>query len=364
MPRRILIVDDSTDLRATAELDLSTYSDLIVLCWIAPETLWRFQQADSLSCHTLLEVVGGQRRWEEQAAGLAKEVCAAGPHYRDRPWRDFLTEPLFREALTVQAVLDAVHLCRQLAGDHATLSIHLTVDTTLARFFRQVIEDDDRLGLEAGAEGPVAAHRDGLGRRLAQRAHHAYLTGGWLTQMRNLAAQADRSLHLRRFAGRLLRRPHIEPGGTTCFSSYLNNSRTLQHLEPHLPGAGNAVNWVVTNYPARQGVAATAASVHDLWRFSDSSTDAAGHTEATSLPAFDESARGRALQAWLTTSPTWRYWQDFGYQSLTVLTACWESYLTLARPRLLVVASHWGIEGWLSQIAHDRGIAVVEAQHG
>ncbi|MEM7352711.1 MAG: hypothetical protein AAF657_18065, partial [Acidobacteriota bacterium] len=47
-----------------------------------------------------------------------------------------------------------------------------------------------------------------------------------------------------------------------------------------------------------------------------------------------------------------------------VLTACWESYLTLARPRLLVVASHWGIEGWLSQIAHDRGIAVVEAQHG
>jgi hypothetical protein len=57
-------------------------------------------------------------------------------------------------------------------------------------------------------------------------------------------------------------------------------------------------------------------------------------------------------------------WPSDHLNSLVNLTHCWENYLEKVKPRLIVTANQWGIEGWLGRVAKKRGVAVLQIMHG
>jgi len=355
--RKLLIVDGSHDPAELTRERLARFTDLAALCWLAPETVERLQRTGGVRCHPLPEVVGGLRRWERGAIELAARVSEGGPRHRGRPWRRMIAEPLYREALEVRTVLDAEHLRRRLGAD-----AERRVSPAKERLFRALDPADP------SADGDDNPPSPSLAARLLRRLRRVRLTGGLGAQLWNLLDQLDATYSRRLAVERWRRRPRVEPGGVTCFSSYLNNTRTLRHLEPHLPAAPT---WVVTNLHARPadprgGGDGDRGGVHWLWRFAPR-VPAPAAEEDLRDPIDDEGGdelERRALRAWLAASPTWAYWRHHGRCSLPALTACWERYLERARPGLVAVASQWGIEGWLADAARDRGIPVLQLLHG
>ncbi len=347
MRHRVLIVDDACDPAELGTRDLAPYSDLVALCWLSPATREGLQAHGRLRCHGLLDVVGSLERWERRAITRMEQVCAAGPRYRDRPWRFLLAEGLFREALVIQLVADADRLRRQLAGDRPG-GYDLRVSAERERLFRALTAD---VGPAAGPPAP----RPPLPARLARRLRHSLVTGDLGGQLRNLLDQLDAGYRWRCAAGRW-RRPAVAPGGVTFFSSYLNNSRVVRILEPHVP---DPVHWVVTNHYARTGAAGHRGTLSWLWHFAPGTAAKPVDRQAAAAESDEPKAR-----AWLAGSPTWRYWLGAGRSSLPRLTAAWEHYLDRARPRLVVVANQWGLEGWFSGLARRRGIPVLQLLHG
>ncbi len=369
MTQRLLVIDDSCDLGSVKREDLANFTDLLMLCWVAPDTLNRLVGADGPTYFDLLQIVGGHRRWEEEAAALAKTICNEGPAHHGHPWREFLVEPLFAEARTVQAILDTFRLCRQRVHAAWQFEIHLWIRTESEQIFRALAAGSD---LESMIQSPAPTHRPkrtraSLPQRLARRLRQARVTGNWRAQVRNLATQADPDFGHRIRASRLLSTPDITSNGVTFFSSYLNNSRTLKTVEPYFP---QGATWIVTNSPARKGAQSRNSLIHDLWRFAPKTLPAwvksAYHQDTSRVADFASlgTSRQRAVRTWLHQSPTWHYWHDAGLTTLLRLTACWEAYLEQASPKLVAIANHWGIEGWLARIAKQRGTAVVELMHG
>lgn len=349
MARRVLLIDESADPSDIFREDLGAFSDLLALGWFSPDALEALQQRHGhLRCHGLLEVVGGLDRWESEAIGWMERVCRGGPSYRGQRWRTFLAEPLYREAMAVQAALDAFRLCRSLSEEKP----QIRVSGRLGLYLRELF------GLES-PQGTVGPSR---GQRLVRRLRRVLVTGDLLGQLRILSDQLDPEYRWRcRFHGRLPSpRPHH--GGVTFFSSYLNNSRILRVAEPLVEGD---VHWVVSNPPAGDGAAGHRGDLHELWRFAEPGEPAMPEDplRVTLGSAADEQEQ-RLLEVWLRTSPICHYWLSAGQTAMARLTRCWGSYLDRARPRLLVVANQWGIEGWFLLEAQRRGIPVVQIVHG
>lgn len=353
MPRRVLIIDGSCDPAELTPHELVPYSDLIVLCWLSPDVLGRLREGGR-RCYGLLDIVGGLERWERKAIALMELVCQAGQRYQGFPWRNPLIERLFREALVVQAVIDAARFSIRLAGGDAGL-VDFKVTAEAELLFRAC-------GGRVEHQGTVT--RPNLATRLARRLRRVLLTGDPWSQVWNLLDGLDDTYLYRYAAQRLRRPPRPTTRGVTIFSSYLNNSQTLRQIEPYLP---DPIHWIITNRYARLGAAGHRGAMDWLWSFAPRT----GTSLAPEEPASPHSVRGgggvleeRTIQTWLSNSATWSSWQLSGRTALARLTACWESYLDRARPRLVVVAGQWGIEGWLTQIARQRGIAVLQLLHG
>lgn len=370
MGRRILIVDDSLVEGELTPEALAGYGEIVLAFWASPELERRLAARSGGRVHRLSAVVGGLGHWERRAVDLMERICLGGPSYRGLPWRTLLAEPMVRECLLVQLALDLVEFCRARSGEgrEALAAIDLRASDRLAGLlvaafattpFAAIVR---RLPADGGKKTDTSAGPP-LHRRLARRLRHARLTGHWWAQVRNLADELDRT-----YAWRCRRRwrpapPLPAPGGTTFFSSYLNNSRILRAIEPL---AARPAHWVVTNHYAREGAASTGAPVDWLWRFSP---PADGATEgevadSASLAAGGTAEERRLLVAWLGTSPTWHYWLRTGRLALPRLTRCWESYLERVRPRRVVMAGLWGLEGWLGAVARNAGVPVVQLLHG
>ncbi|MEM7585727.1 MAG: hypothetical protein AAF560_20220 [Acidobacteriota bacterium] len=385
--QRLLILDDTCDLTEIEELLATGFTHVFLLCWLAPETRERLLASHELHVADLLEIVDGQRSWELRAARLVDAVCDGGPKRQGRPWREFLRESLFREARSVQAILDAFRLAHEqldheqldrdrLANDRIErdridpkqpFEVHLRIRTDSERLFRTLAEHTELASAIRSQPRPASPARASLPRRIARRLRQAMLKGNWRDLVLMLATQADLDYRYRMRWGRWLPAPKNEMGGATLFSSYLNNSRTLSKLAPLLPADAT---WVVTSQPAKREIAGRRSGIHDLWRFAPSQQPdwlRSAQDQETFDPSDPDSLteqEKRIVAAWLGQSPTWRYWRDAGFQTLLNLTACWERYLEQAKPRLVAIASPWGIEGWLAHIAQERGAAVVELLHG
>ena len=363
MSRRLLILDDSVAVDALPADALRGYDDVALAFWASPELERRIGERSGGRVHSLPAVVGGLARWERRACELVDRVCLGGPTYHGTPWRSVLAEPMFRECLLVQLALDLVALCREraAAGAEPLAEIDLRTADRLGGLLTAAFADTPLAPLVRRLPDPAAAGGRSLHRRLARRFRHARLTGHWWAQAWNLANELDRSYAWRARPGRRAAPPRIAPGGTTCFSSYLNNSRILAAVEPL---AAQPVSWVVTNLYAQPP--AGSAAVHWLWRWSHDGEplDAAGIEDSPSLAPGGSPEERRLLAACLPATPTWRYWQETGRLALPRLTRCWERYLEQARPARVAMASLWGLEGWLAGVARRRGAPVVQLLHG
>src|SRR5262249_22920032 len=145
-----------------------------------------------------------------------------------------------------------------------------------------------------------------------------------------LMAQLDSRYHIRAFVEKGLPMPQVAPGGLTLFSSYRNNSHTLNSIEPLLDGS---VTWLLTNESARTGISVSSAPRYWLWQFTRStlrtSRDAVPEPkEFVAVQASpDDPKRAELLKTWLRSLPLWRTWVKVELPALAQLTRFWEDYL-------------------------------------
>ena len=189
--------------------------------------------------------------------------------------------------------------------------------------------------------------------RLGRRLREARASGCWRLQGIEALESLDRTFRRRAWLGSRLTIPRVKSGGATLFSSYENNSRILAPFASELP---LPATWVLVNESSRRGAISLEPSRHWLWRFAPSRRSLNDLMQLAKDPGDD--------QELLPSSPTLRSWKEVESPMLAVLTACWERYLDLARPKLVVTANQWGIEGFLTQVAQRRGIPVLQIVHG
>ena len=373
----VLVLDKTQDPLTLGGQDPVGVRHVVFLCWLAPETLSALETSETLEfqcevqCHSFQEVIGSLASWESCAMDLARSVSQRGPRHHDLPLRLVIEEQLFREALEVEVVRRAAALCGKLTGGRPQ-DCELRLDHHRQRLFRRlpgwtdvtigtnvigtdVIGTDvigtDVIGADVGEH--TERQRPSLPRRLARRLRGAMLSGDLRRQMGMLFDQLDAGYRLRTGIAKRLPMRTPEPGSTTVFSSYINNSRILAAIEPLLPGP---VHWLLNH--RRQGTAG--ARGDQLWRFAP--PEFSKIYDETTTPDPDLSP---TVAAWLESSPIWqRYWLRHGPHALSRLTACWEHYLDTVSPQLVVMANQHGLEGWFCRLAQLRGIPVLQAQHG
>ena len=125
------------------------------------------------------------------------------------------------------------------------------------------------------------------------------------------------------------------------------------------------VTWVLANHSARRGISRQGCDYVWLWQYGHSSRRNQGIKEEGIFSAEGEGSHSEILlRKWMAQSPTWKRWRSVELSLLVTLTACWEEYLDQAKPRLIVMANQWGIEGWFTNIAARRGIPVLQIMHG
>lgn len=356
--RHFLVIDDSVDPAQLVD-DLSTaeergpFTDLVILCWLSPETLGHVtQRHPHLHIHPLDRVVGSIDAWDTRALETVERWVDVGPSHRGIPCRLLVEEQLFREAWIVEVI--------RMANDLATGRVSLAIRPERVRLFRVLRPDAVEVPLGIPSDTEQQQSRS-LPARLVRRWRRARTSGDVLGQLWDAAMQLDPTYRVRSALARLRPEPRLQPGGITFFSSYSNNSRSLRWLADQLGDdlADVPVHWVVTNRLARRGVGRLRPHerVHALWRFRGSPTHP---FENLAAPEDLDPAVGE----WLAHSPTWVYWTGAGHTSMARWTQWFERHLELARPRLVVVASQWAVEGWICRLAAAHGVPVLQVNHG
>lgn len=359
LSNRILILDEDVDLATLSVHEATLYRSVLCLFWLAPSTRTALEQSLGTRCFGLADMISSGMAWGERAYDLAKQVAQGGPSYGPLFWRSYLMEALYREAhkatllawvvdfleglrqkwalsaLTVDGILDkrTAHLFSSLLTGHPTLA------------YRSLSHHGER-GLTGEAKGPLA--------RLAARVGEACVTGGWRTQAMDLIESLDKTFRWRTCLGRWKGHRCVSQGRVAFFSSYVNNSRVLSSFADLMPFE---VDWIIVNDSARRGLPMNRHNYFWIWEF-------AGASPSKIPDERLESTDSPLISGWLDRSPLWQSWTALEFSLLLRLTACWENYLSQAKPRLVVMSGQWGIEGWFTHIARAHGIPVLQVMHG
>ena len=367
---RIVIFDDSVDAKTLAATPWPRGSHLLLLYWAAPDALRPVMRQTGVTCHLLLDMVGGLANWERRAAELAVALCDGGGnggrHLDGLPWRRLVEEPLYREALEVVALYDAFALSCRLSSSPPELRL-----TASRRALWQALAGSEPAPTASAHTPAEADQRPSLWRRLGRRVRRVMVTGDLRGQLWNVVDQLDPDYRRRMAWNRRRPTPTVRQGGIVFFSSYLNNSHLLRIVEDNLR---ETPHWLVTNRYARLACAGTGGEVDDLYRFADGQAlpspgdipppDLAPLVATWEHQNLPPEALAHLLTAWLRQSPSWSYWQQRGQHALANLASCWLRYLELAQPRLIVMANQWSLEGWMTQLARQRGYPVLQVLHG
>ncbi|HEY6328538.1 MAG TPA: hypothetical protein VI756_04305 [Blastocatellia bacterium] len=366
---RVLILDGTCDLDAFFKAEpgpASKYDLVICQFWASAQTLNRLTEYTGGTCFSLRDVVEDYGKWEREAFELVEAVCSSGPLHNGLRWRSYLREALNSEFLVLVAARYSTKLveqsCRDCGAERAICDVILSSRNRKA-FELCAGQSEVMITFKQAETAGHASHSQsdaGRARRIARRCGEVLLTGEWRTQFWHLLAELDHRYQRRAAISKAFRRPRVSKGGTALLSSYINNSRTIRAFEKLLPGP---VTWVVTNYSARAGTEGTTNPAHWIWRFASEGARPA-LTDDLSFDYQGSSLAWVALSEWLTGSPAWNGWKKIHLAALANLTSCWEAYLDHAQPDLIVTASQWGLEGWLTRIARKRGIAVLQIAHG
>lgn len=351
--KSILVIDDSFDLGELESLPVEGVAFVLCLFWAAPETMARLEAQTGARCVPLRDVLGSVSEWEREATETVRSICEQGPRRRGLAWRSYLSQPLYHELLYWYLAKRTFAFLRQECNSNPSITLELLVTPRLASAFELL-----HLG---GGPAVVMKHRRSNSnpvpprwKRLAQRGYELVMLGGWRLQAWHLLAELDYDYRWRtcwhtgvpaRFRSRAI----------TFFSSYFNNSRTQKAFAPYMP---TPTQWVFSNLSGREGAGAMQNPGAWLWQFAPKDL-------AHPLPSDDELETGDTqLDVWLKSSRVWVSWQRRELGALARLTWCWENYLETFKPRLCVMASAWGLDGWLSRIASAHGIATLDLLHG
>ena len=363
---RVLLFDDRYDLAGLAFQEGSRPQAVICLFWAAPSTKKKLARECGGFCYDLSDIVRNDRIWEEEAYTLTRRIIQEGPRYGELGWRTYLAEPLYHEFSLQCLLLKIPQFIESLRKEweFQTVFIEGALEEGPSSFLEQVSSHYPGLNYcplsLSSPSGRARSERSSLFNRWAGRMQEARLTGDWRSFFVTASEGWDKTYRWRTRWGRLRGAPSITKGGITFFSSYANNSRTLASFADLMPCP---VQWVLNNDSAAKGFTNGVPPSFWVWQFAGDKSFRPKSAEDEEVPV---KGAGEVpwIKAWASRSDTWRSWRATEFPMLANLTACWESYLDRAEPRLVVVANQWGIEGWFTQLARRRGIPVLQIMHG
>lgn len=352
----ILVLDDTFALDEIKTLPAGVFEAVLCLFWTAEETITTLEKQTGARCIPLRCIVDNVTAWEHEAGQKVIEICERGPQWHGLAWRCYLKQPLY------QLLLDwflAKRVCAFVVSEASVpvgggMVLELVVGARLAAAFQLLAPQlipQCVLKIRAQLPGTTPAPR---WKRLVRRTREVMLSGGWRLQAWHLLAELDREYVWRM---RWHNKPSATflPGAVTLFSSYSNNSRTESAFAPLLP---EPVQWLFTNWSAREGAENSAQPKGWLWEFAPAQiTDALPRDDApdTGDPALDE---------WIGQSAMWHSWSEYELTALAQLTRCWQHYLETYAPRLVVMADSWGLDGWFTRVARRYDLTVLHLLHG
>ncbi|MEI9476256.1 MAG: hypothetical protein WCO26_06740 [Deltaproteobacteria bacterium] len=365
---KIILLDNTFDLTSLEDWKEGRYHSIICLFWIAPSTRQLLSAAIGGSCYGLADIVGSDMEWGETAYKLATQIVQDGPSYGDLRLRTYLTERIYRECHILKLLIMVANFIEKLRVEQAASEV--AIDSSLG-------EEADALLVRALSNYPglIYHHLKGFSKlrdrtrgknsmilRLGKRIREACLTGDWRSQVMDSVEWMDKTYRWRASICRRVHPQNLSKGGVTFFSSYLNDSRVLSPFADLMPWP---VRWVLTNDSSRRGIAKGDLPYSWIWQFAQSKAFHQGIIdEELLLKDGLGSADFDLIKNWVAINPTWRDWKSVELPLLVTLTQCWEAYLEEAKPRLVVMANQWGIEGWFTQIAKRRNIPVLQLLHG
>lgn len=368
---RVLLVDDRLDVDWFQQAALGRFDFTVCLFWAAPETRAQMAKRTQGAVYGIYDVVGTVEQWEKGAVEIVEVVCASGPSYGGLKWRNYLDERLYGQALGLELMRRALGLIQEQAEarGEGEIAIEYVLQRDLAthlQVLRETGKDKARVKNIAPPTltGDLEA-RPLLLRRLYRRWRVMRVTGGGRTQARELLAQMD-SRYLWRVRGKRLRgvTPKTEAGRIGFFSSYANNSGTLAKYQQTMGSDAGAVDWVLLTDSAGRGASEVTGNKFWLWDFADGRGMPVEVQDAPTVEAESDAGRRALLERWLPGLGVWHDWVGSELPTLVQVTRFWEAYLERARPRYVVMANQWSVEGWLMLVARAHGVRVVQLMHG
>jgi len=371
MNSHVLLLDESCDLRRFLSARSRGYYAVVCLFWASPQIKQQLSGATGGMCYSLTDLTDNISVLEEEANTQMREICQNGPKYLGLAWRYHLSEMLFQKFLSLRVVGRVIYFLSNLR--HKLNVSQLKVDFVLSL---ENVKSLNEVLCTIGKPGSILlqsySDQSKVSTRQVSRLpflerwwRHlcgVRITGQWEAQIWNLIEKLDNRYALRSHYWKSSKSIPELSNGVTFFSSYLNNSRIIRAFESSVP---LPVNWVVSNFYARQGASPTGRPIHWLWQFGNGNKRISRVEDNIDMLAEDSSSQGiiSSVVRPLVSEDSLN-WNKGYLPSLVNLTRCWENYLQQAKPRLVVVASQLGPEGWFSKIAKSHGIPVLQVMHG
>ncbi len=371
MRTRVLLLDESCDLRRLTNVKQVNYQVIVCLFWAAPETMQRVARLVGGKCYSLGDIIKNVDLLEKELTDFVQRLCDGGPKYKGLALRRYLSEEVFRSCLYPRICESALKFLEGVRSDLKVERLEVDLmasDQGWGIFKRLSLSNGSSrfLSLIPHAERLKVCVRKpfqmSIVKKLARQFRGARISGHWQAQIWNLIEKSDKNYAKRCFFNQLRRSGAIPSQPITFFSSYLNNSRILQPFECLM---SNPVHWIVTNFYAQKPISDQAKPFSWIWEFGNlQGQDNKLKDDTIQNDCQRESERNGVSLACLPESKILQSWGNGQLTSLANLTYCWEKYLEDVNPKLVVMANRWGIEGWFTQIARNYGIPVLEVLHG
>jgi len=358
----ILIFGATDDCDNLERLPLDRYDAVVLAFWSSPEFVRRLKQAGARTCWPLKKLTDHYPTLVKRQYALAQHYVTRVPSYRGiNPllgWEGSIANALMTPLVAFK--LYQALLTEWGAGTEVTF---LSANDFQAAFAQINMRFGSPFKLSLRKTG--RNERRGPGHRLAafwQLLQEAWWDGDMAQLVWTPFHVLDGRYRVRK---RLWPAVTVRPGGTWCYSSYVNYTRILAC---HAAYMSEQPRWVVNNYSACKGLP-QGADWHYIWQFRPIHRRQEEHRRVleaawASLQEVPEEVNGLPLRSLLSQNTTissllFRYLPQF-LAEIDLMDA----FLEQAQPEQLWVANQWGSEGLLVQLARDRGIPVIQVQHG
>lgn len=356
---KVLLLNGEFDLKDLDKIK-EKYMAVICLFWAAPSTKKLISEKLNAECYSLEDIIKNYMEWGKKDYYFIGKIIKSGLKYKGIYWRDYLAEPLYLES-SIWLQIKTIQFIDNLRKKYNIKIIIIdNIDKKFSPTFSQILSNYKNLSYNQLSNKTQETSKPGIFNKLREQFYEAYFSKDLKIPFINFIEAKDKLYKYRTFLGKL-KKKKISKGNITFFSSYTNNSGSLSCLINLMPCP---VNWIISTYSAHKGLPKNS-NYQWIWQFSSSKNKKANIKKETEKLNIDKKEKDyKLIKLWLENSETWKNWKDFEFSNLKKLTQYWENYLDKAKPKLIVMANQWGIEGWFTKIAKKRGIPVLQIMHG